>query len=86
MLCDDLDGWEVGIGGSFKREGIYVYIQLIYSAGKQKITQHCKATIKKKKVAYIAISTYLIIHCCQDTSTIEMGNLPSQNMDTSLEQ
>ena len=48
MLCDDLDGWEVGIGGRFKREGIYVYIQLIYSAGKQKMTQHCKATIKKK--------------------------------------
>ena len=24
-LLDDLAGWDVGVGGRFKREGIYVY-------------------------------------------------------------
>ena len=28
VLHDDLAGWVVGLGGKFKREGIYVYIQL----------------------------------------------------------
>ena len=49
MLCDDLDGWEMGIGGRLEREGIYVYVKLICFAVEQKITQHCKATIIKKK-------------------------------------
>ena len=31
MLCDDLDGWDVGWAG---REGIYVYIKLTSGAGK----------------------------------------------------
>ena len=26
LLLDDLEGWDVGVGGSFKREGVYVYI------------------------------------------------------------
>ena len=26
QLLDDLEGWDVGVGGRFKREGIYVYI------------------------------------------------------------
>jgi len=26
VLCDDLEGWEEGIGGRLKREGIYMYI------------------------------------------------------------
>ena len=25
-LLDDLEGWDVGVGGSFTREGVYVYI------------------------------------------------------------
>ena len=25
-FLDDLEGWDVGVGGRFKREGIYVYI------------------------------------------------------------
>ena len=38
--------------GRSKREGIYVYIQMIHFVIQQKVTQHCKATIpqlKKKK-------------------------------------
>ena len=29
MVCDDLDGWDVGRGKS-KRAGIYVHIELIH--------------------------------------------------------
>ena len=29
VLCDDLEGWDLGVGGRLKREGIYVYLQLI---------------------------------------------------------
>ena len=39
MLCDDLEGWGVG-GGRLKREGIYVYLWLIYVDIHQKPTQH----------------------------------------------
>lgn len=36
VLCDDRDGWDVGAGREVKREGIYVYIQLIPFAAQQK--------------------------------------------------
>ena len=45
MLCDDLDGWDGGVGGRSKREGIYVYISLIHFTVEQKLTQHDKAII-----------------------------------------
>ena len=35
MLCNDLEG------GRFKKERIYVYIQLIHAVV-QKLTEHCK--------------------------------------------
>jgi len=35
----------VGLGGRFKREGIYVYLWLIHFLVRQKATQHCKAII-----------------------------------------
>ena len=47
MLCDDLEGrvgWEGGVEGKLKREGMYVYIQLIHVA-QQKLTQHCKVIL-----------------------------------------
>ena len=52
LLCDDLEGWNVGLGGRLKREGIYVYVSLIHAVVEQKPTQNCKAIIlqfKKKK-------------------------------------
>ena len=52
LFCDDLEGWSGGMGGRFKREGIYVYTWLIHFAVQKKLTQHCKASIfqfKKKK-------------------------------------
>ena len=38
VLCDDLEGWHAGVGGRLKREGIYVYLQLIHSVVQQKLT------------------------------------------------
>ena len=37
----------VVVGGSFKREGIYAYIQLTHIAVQQKLTQYCKAIISQ---------------------------------------
>ena len=31
VLCDDVEGWDEGVGGRFKREGMDVYIQLSHS-------------------------------------------------------
>ena len=36
MLCSDLEGSDVGVGGRLKRERIRVYIQLIHSVVQQK--------------------------------------------------
>ena len=45
VLCDDLEGWDGGVGGRFKREGINVYTWLIDFVVQQKRTQPCKAII-----------------------------------------
>ena len=47
-----MGGMGVGVEGRSKREGIYVYIQLIPFIVEQKLTEHCKAIIlqlKKKR-------------------------------------
>ena len=31
MLCDNLERWEWEVGWSFKREGTYVYLQVIHA-------------------------------------------------------
>ena len=41
-------GW--GVGGSFKREGTYVYLWLIHVDVWQKPTQYCKASILQLKI------------------------------------
>ena len=41
-------GW--GVGGSFKREGTYVYLWLIHVDVWQKPTQYCKAIILQLKI------------------------------------
>ena len=33
------------VGGRFKKEGIYVYIELLHIVVQQKLIQHCKAII-----------------------------------------
>ena len=45
MFCDDLDGWDEGVGGGLKREEIYAYIWLIHVVVWQKPTQCYEATI-----------------------------------------
>ena len=39
MFCGDLNGKE------FKKEGMYVNIELIHFAVEKKLTQHCKGTV-----------------------------------------
>ena len=53
VLCDDLEGWDEA-GGSFKREGIYVYLWLIHVDIWQKPRQYYKAIIfqLKKKIFF----------------------------------
>ena len=38
LLCDDLEWWDGGMGGRSKREGVYVYVQLIHFTVPQKLT------------------------------------------------
>ena len=46
MLCDDLEGWDgMGLGGRPRREGIYIYIQLIHFIVQQRLMQRGKAII-----------------------------------------
>ena len=50
LLCDNLEGG-LGreVGGRFRREGTYVFLQLIHVDVWQKLTQHCKAIILQLK-------------------------------------
>ena len=58
-------GWERGVGGKFKRKGIYAYLLLIHVVVWQKPMQHCKAIILqlKKKLKRMPIHLYLTIRC-----------------------
>ena len=57
MLCDDLEGWDGELGGKLKREGIYVFLQLIHVVVQQKLAQqivmqlysNLKKEVKKKE-------------------------------------
>ena len=40
MICDDLEGWDGRAEGRLKKEGLYVYLQLIHVFIQQKLTQH----------------------------------------------
>ena len=43
------EGWD-GVGGTFKREGTYVYLWLINVDIRQKPTHYCKAIILQLKI------------------------------------
>ena len=54
MLCDDLDGWDGGVGGKHKGEGMCVCVcvcvyTLIHVVVQQRPAQHCKSTILQLK-------------------------------------
>ena len=49
MLCDNLEGWD-GVGGRFKKEGLYVYLWLIHVDIWQKPAQYCKEIILQLKI------------------------------------
>lgn len=40
----------VGVGGSFKREGIYAYMGLIHFIVQHTLRQHCKVIIIQYKI------------------------------------
>lgn len=48
VLCDDLVGWDSGVGVRFKRGRIVVYLYLIHILVQQQLT-HCKAIIFQLK-------------------------------------
>ena len=50
VLCGNLEKWN-GVGGRFRRKGIYVYLRLIHVAVWQKPTQHYKAVIFQLKIS-----------------------------------
>ena len=49
MFCDDLEGWDEGVGGRLKREGMHVYKWLIHLVVQQKQARHYKAIIHQNK-------------------------------------
>ena len=68
-----MDGMGGRVGGRCKREGIYVYIQLIHFIVQQKLTQHCKATLpqlKKKKR-----ESDVVLHIKRNSQLQEQGHL-----------
>ena len=48
MLSENLEGCD-GVEGSFRKEGTYVYLWLIYVDVGQKSIQHCKTIILQLK-------------------------------------
>ena len=62
-LCDTLDGWGGEVGGRFRREGVYVYMELSHLVVQQKLTQHCKSAIlQSKKKNYMVTKNAIFIH------------------------
>ena len=49
VLCEDLEEGDVG-SERLKRQGTYVYLELIQVVVQQKSTQHCKAVILQLKI------------------------------------
>ena len=54
-------GWEVG--GSFSREGIYVYLWYIHFDVWQRPAQHCKAIILQEKKTYTTYTSVNNLYC-----------------------
>ena len=69
-------GWEVG--GSFKREGTYVYLWLIHDDVWQKPIQHCEAMISQLKInkflKYDALVTVFLLIQQMLCSELNMGD------------
>ena len=58
-------GMRRGLGRRFKREGIYIYTQLIHIVEQQKLT-HCKVIIlqlKKKKERKVIVLLLFLVAC-----------------------
>ena len=64
MLCEDLEGWDRGVGGRFTREGIHVYLWLIHIVVQQKPTQHCKVITLQLKINFLKRENTVCKCCC----------------------
>ena len=64
MLCEDLEGWNSGVGGRFTREGIHVYLWLIHIVVQQKPTQHCKVITLQLKINFLKRENTVCKCCC----------------------
>ena len=50
VLCDDLEGWDGGDVGRLRKEGIYVYLELIHAVVQQKTIENKLKKKKKKRI------------------------------------
>ena len=63
VFCDDPERWDGVVGGRSKREGIYVYIQLIHTVVQQILTKHCKAAVVQSlNCAGLFVTTWTAAH------------------------
>ena len=70
MIGDDLEGWDGGgVGERLKKEGTYIYLQLIRVVVWGKPTQHCKAIILQLKKG-----------CSLQSSSNEPSSTPSYHL------
>ena len=59
VLCDDLEGWDGGVGGRSNRERIYIYM-----------CTHTHTHIYTYTHTYIYIYTAASFHCAAETNTM----------------
>ena len=78
VLCGDLNGKEI------QKEGIYVYIQLIHFAVQQKLTQHCKATVRSDQISRSVMSDSLRPHESQQARPPCPSPTPGVHWDSRL--
>ena len=52
------------VGGSFERQGTYVYLWLIHVDTWQKLTQYCKVIIFQLKIFLKNLRRKTVISCC----------------------
>ena len=87
MICENLEGWDgVGtVGERFRREGIHVYLWLIYIIIWQKSRQHCEAIILQLKKKSLMFSKSCLLSFsrgflpCLVINLQKKGNYPSDH-------
>ena len=81
VLCDDLEGWDE-VGGSFKREGIYVYLWLIHVDIRQKPIQYYKAIILQIKINNFLLKKRALLSILERQEEARCWLLQSNDLST----